>query len=148
MSEIVTFAVPALTPDVGVKSAVRVSGLPVVLSAPKVPPVTTKSPLVPFQTKLVPGSSLKVNVMVAVWPEINALVLLVTVAVGRVVSTKYLPLSATAKDVMLLLLPEASFKVPPFRLSASALRATPLVSFCPLATVDVKTKALLPEPDT
>ena len=148
MREIATFAVPALTPDVGVRSAVRVSGLPVVLSAPKVPPVTTKSPLVPFQTKLVPGSSLKVNVMVAVWPEINAPVLLVTVAVGRVVSTKYLPLSATAKDVMLLLLPEASFKVLPFRLSASASRATPLLSLSPLATVAVKIKALLPEPDT
>ena len=148
MSEMATFAVPALTPDVGVRSAVRVSGLPVVLSAPKVPPVTTKSPLVPFQTKLVPGSSLKVNEMVAVWPEINALVLLVTVAVGRVVSTKYLPLSATAKDVMLLLLPEASFKVAPFRLSASASRATPLLSLSPLVKVAVKTKALLPEPDT
>ena len=143
-----TLAVPAFTPEVGVRTAVRVSGLPVVLSAPKVPPETTKSPLVPFQTKLLPGSSEKVNVMVAVWPEINALVLLVTVAVGRVVSTKYLPLSATAKDVMLLLLPEASFKVPPLRLSASAPMATPLLSLCPLATVAVKTKALLPEPDT
>ena len=102
----------------------------------------------PSHTKLLPGSSEKVNVMVAVWPEINALVLLVTLAVGRVVSTKYLPLSVTANEVMLLLLPEASFKVPPLRLSALAPRATPLVSFCPLATVAVKTNALLLEPDT
>ena len=142
-----TLAVPALTPDVGVRRAVRVSGLPVVLIAPKVPPETSKSPLLPFQTKLVPGSSLKLKVMVAVWPEINAWVLLVTVTVGRMVSTKYLSLSTTANEVMLLSLPEASFNVPPFRLIESASRATPLASFCPLATVAVKTKALLPEPD-
>ena len=143
-----TLAVPALTPEVGVRSAVRVSGLPVVLSALKVPPETTTSPLVPSHTKLLPGSSLKVKVIVAVWPEIKALVLLVTVAVGRVVSTKYLPLSATAKEVMLLLLPEASCKVPPLSASAFTPMATPLLSLWPLATVAVNTNALLPEPDT
>ena len=94
-----TLAVPALTPDEGVKTAVRVSGSPVVLRALKVPPETTKSPLVPFHTKLLPGSSLKVKVIVAVWPDIKALVLLITVAVGRVVSTKYLALSATATNL-------------------------------------------------
>jgi hypothetical protein len=51
---------------VGVKTAVRVK--PVPLMAPKVPPDTVKSPAVPFHAKLVLGSSVKVNVMVAVSP--------------------------------------------------------------------------------
>ena len=57
-------AVPEATLAVGVKVAERVS--PVPLMAPSVPPLTTTSPLVPFQVKLAPGSSLKVKVTVAV----------------------------------------------------------------------------------
>ena len=48
----------------GVNTAVRVS--PVPLIAPKVPPVTTTSPVAPSQKKLEPGSSENVSVMVAV----------------------------------------------------------------------------------
>ena len=51
---------------VGVKTAARVS--PVPLIALKVPPEIVRSPPVPFQTKLVPGSSEKVNVIAAVSP--------------------------------------------------------------------------------
>ena len=49
---------------VGVNVPVRVR--PVPLIAPKVPPEIVRSPAVPFQAKLVPGSSEKVNVMAAV----------------------------------------------------------------------------------
>ena len=49
---------------VGVKVAVRVSPEPEI--APSVPPVTTTSPVVPFQEKVLPGSSEKEKVMVAV----------------------------------------------------------------------------------
>ena len=51
---------------VGVKTAVRVR--PVPLIAPKAPPEIVKSPAVPSQAKLVPGSSEKVNVIAAVSP--------------------------------------------------------------------------------
>jgi hypothetical protein len=49
---------------VGVKTAVRVR--PVPLIAPSAPPEIVRSPTVPFQAKLVPGSSENVNVMVDV----------------------------------------------------------------------------------
>ena len=141
-------AVPPLTPVVGVKMAVRVRGLPVVLRAPKVPQLTSKSPVVPFQTNELPGSSLKVKVMVAVWLEIKVAMSDVTATVGRVVSTKYLALSATADEVMVALLPLASLSVAPFKLSALNAMATPLLSFCKAATVVVNTKTLVSEPDT
>ncbi len=69
---------------VGVKVAVRVS--PVPLIAPRVPPETVRSPVVPFHAKLVPGSSEKVNVMVAVSPTFSADTLDAMVTVGASVS--------------------------------------------------------------
>ena len=48
---------------VGVNTAVRVKPLPLI--APSVPLLTTTSPALPLQVKLVPGSSLNVNVMLA-----------------------------------------------------------------------------------
>ena len=51
-------------PAVGVKVAVRVKPVPVI--APKVPPVTSTSPLAPSQANERPGSSLKLKVIVAV----------------------------------------------------------------------------------
>ena len=69
---------------VGVKVAVRVS--PVPLMAPKVPPEIVKSPTVPFQAKLVPGSSEKVKVMVAVSPTFSVATFEVIVTVGARVS--------------------------------------------------------------
>ncbi len=68
----------------GVKVAVRVS--PVPLIAPKVPPETDRSPLVPFQVKLVPGSSEKVNVIEAVSPTFRVATLDVIATVGATVS--------------------------------------------------------------
>ena len=69
---------------VGVKVAVRVS--PVPLMAPKVPPEIVRSPAVPFHAKLVPGSSEKVNVMVAVSPTFSVDTLDEMVTVGARVS--------------------------------------------------------------
>ena len=69
---------------VGVKTALRVR--PVPLIALKVPPDTFKSPAVPFQAKLVLGSSEKVNVMVAVSPAFSAATFEVTETVGATVS--------------------------------------------------------------
>ena len=69
---------------VGVKVAVREK--PVPLIALKVPPEIVRSPAVPFQTKLVPGSSEKVNVMVAVSPTLSADTFEVIATVGATVS--------------------------------------------------------------
>ena len=77
-------ALPEAMPAVGVKVAVRVSPLP--LMAPRLPPVTTTSPEVPFQAKLLPGSSLKVKVIAAVPPALTAATLLVIATVGARVS--------------------------------------------------------------
>ena len=68
----------------GVKVAVRVS--PVPLIGPKVPPETDRSPLVPFQVKLVPGSSEKVNVIETVSPTFRVATLDVIATVGATVS--------------------------------------------------------------
>ena len=68
----------------GVNVAVRVRPLPEI--APSVPLVTTTSPLVPFHVKVLPGSSLKVKVIVAVSPAFSALLLLVMAIVGAMVS--------------------------------------------------------------
>ena len=62
----VMLALPLAKLAVGVKVAVRVS--PVPLMALKLPLLTTTSPVLPFQTKVLPGSSLKVKVMLAVSP--------------------------------------------------------------------------------
>ena len=69
---------------VGVKIAVRLSLEP--LMAPKDPPETVRSPAVPFQVKLVPGSSEKVKVMVAVSPTFSAVIFDVIATVGARVS--------------------------------------------------------------
>jgi hypothetical protein len=68
----------------GVKIAVLDS--PVPLMAPKEPPETVRSPAVPFQVKLVPGSSEKVNVIAAVSPTFRAAKSEVIVTVGASVS--------------------------------------------------------------
>ena len=69
---------------VGVKTAFRDS--PVPLIAPRVPPEIVRSPVVPFQAKLVPGSSEKVKVMVAVSPTFRAAISEVIMTVGASVS--------------------------------------------------------------
>ena len=69
---------------VGVKTAVR--DKPVPLIAPKEPPETVRSPTVPFQAKLVPGSSENVKVMAAVSPTFRVVTSEVMVMVGASVS--------------------------------------------------------------
>ena len=69
---------------VGVNVPVLVS--PVPLIALKVPPEMVRSPVVPFQAKLVPGSSEKVKVMAAVSPTFSAAKLDVIATVGARVS--------------------------------------------------------------
>ena len=76
--------VPLARLAVGVNTAVRVR--PVPLIAPKEPPVTTRSPELPSQAKLVPGFSEKVNVMLAVSPALSAATLLAILTVGNRVS--------------------------------------------------------------
>ena len=80
----VIFAVPLARLVVGVKVADLVSPDP--LSIPNVPPVTTKSPAVPSQAKLEPGSSVKVKVMAAVSPIFKVETLEVIVTLGASVS--------------------------------------------------------------
>ena len=53
--------------------------------APSVPPVTATSPALPFQTKPA-GASLKLKLIVAVWPDLSVLTLLVIASVGATVS--------------------------------------------------------------
>ena len=77
-------AVPLAKFAVGVKTAVRVR--PVPLMAPSVPPVTVMSPAEPFHATLLPGSSEKVNVMLAVSPALSDETLLATLTVGDKVS--------------------------------------------------------------
>jgi len=77
-------ALPEARLAVGVKVAVRVKPEP--LMVPNVPPLTTTSPVLPFQVKVEPGSSLKVKVMVAVSAALSALTLLVMASVGASVS--------------------------------------------------------------
>ena len=69
---------------VGVNVPVRVR--PVPLIAPRVPPEIVRSPVVPFQVKLVPGSSENVNVIVAVSPTFSVATLDVIATVGVSVS--------------------------------------------------------------
>ena len=73
-------AVPEARLAVGVKVAPRVRPLP--LMAPRVPPVVVTSPA----AKLLPGSSLKVKVMAALWPALTAATSLVIASVGASVS--------------------------------------------------------------
>ena len=74
----VTLATPLVI--VGVKVAVRTR--PVMVKPLSVPPETAISD----SAKLEPGSSLKVKLIVAVWPEGSVLVLLVIATVGASVS--------------------------------------------------------------
>ena len=69
---------------VGVNVPVR--DRPVPLIAPRVPPEIVRSPAVPFQAKLVPGSSEKVKVIVAVSPTFSVATLDVIATVGARVS--------------------------------------------------------------
>ena len=80
----VMLALPLAKLIVGVNNAVRVR--PVPLMAPKVPPETLRSPAVPFQAKLVPGSSENVKVMLAVSPALSVATLLATLTVGETLS--------------------------------------------------------------
>ena len=68
----------------GVNTAVRVRPVPEI--ALSVPCVTTTSPVVPSQAKVLPGSSLNVNVMLAVWPMPTVVKLDVMATVGTAVS--------------------------------------------------------------
>ena len=79
-------AVPLPWLAAGVNTAVRVR--PVPLMAPKLPPAMTTSPVVPSHAKLVPGSSEKVKVMVAVSLVFRLDLLDVMATLGAVVSTK------------------------------------------------------------
>ncbi len=78
-------AVPEFTPGVGVNAAVRVPPVPAM--ALKVPLLSVTSPVVPFHTNVVPGSSLNVKVMLAVSPTFTWLTLDVMFKNGAVVST-------------------------------------------------------------
>ena len=75
---------PLPTFAVGVNVPVRVR--PVPLIALKVPPKIVRSPAVPFQAKLVPGSSEKVKVIAAVSPTFSVATLDVIATVGVSVS--------------------------------------------------------------
>jgi hypothetical protein len=79
-------AVPVDKLDVGVKVPDLVRPDP--LRALSVPPVTTKSPAVPFQVKLEPGSSEKVNVITALSSDFKLEVSVVIETAGSKVSTE------------------------------------------------------------
>ena len=80
----VMLALPLARLLVGVNTAVRVS--PVPLMALNAPPLTARSPVEPFQAKLVPGSSENVNVMLVVSPALSAATLLAILTIGAKVS--------------------------------------------------------------
>jgi hypothetical protein len=94
----------------------------------KVPLLRVTSPVVPFHTNVLPGSSLKVKVMLAVspiftWPTLDEML-----KKGAVVSTVKLLLSAVAGTLSVVVLVRGSFRVLPFRDSESAFKAMPLTS--------------------
>ena len=95
-------AVPLAKLAVGVNIAVRVR--PVPLMALSEPPVASTSPTVPFQAKLLPGSSENEKVIVAVSPIFKALVLLLISTEGAKVSMLMLDVLPAAP-----LLPAASW---------------------------------------
>ena len=78
--------VPMAKLGVGVKSAVRVS--PVPLMALKVPPLIDKSPALPSHAKLARGASENVKRMLAVSPALSVATSDVMITLGAVVSTK------------------------------------------------------------
>ena len=71
---------PDASPSVGVKTAART--VPLVLTALSVPPETTMSLL----SKLLPGSSVKLKLIAAVWPRPSKATDLVRDTVGATVS--------------------------------------------------------------
>ena len=97
-------ALPEARSGVGVKVAVRVKPLP--LRGPSDPPLSCTSPLVPFQLKLLPGSSLKVKVMSAVSPALSTPLSLLSVSAGARVSMAMMRCGLAA-----LSLPAASVRV-------------------------------------
>lgn len=139
------FDVPESTFSVGEKVAVRVDPVPLMLL--KVPPLMTTSPVLVDQTKLLPGSSLKVKVMAEVSPAFKVAISDAMLTLGDVVSTKYCGLLSIELDVMALALPIASLRVAPFRLSAFNATATPSVSVWPLIMLVLNTNAVPPEPE-
>ncbi len=127
MAATVMLAVSLAKFAVGLKIAVLVS--PVPLSAPKVPPKTSTSPVVPFHEKLEPGSSENVKLMAAVSPIFKLDKIELIVSVGEVVSTKNCAFGAMAMAKTVALLPAASLSVAPFKLKALEAIATPSASF-------------------
>ena len=111
----------------GVNTAVRVS--PVPLIAPKVPPVTTTSPVAPSQKKLEPGSSENVNAILAVSPALRVASLVTILTEGANVSMRI-----NGVVVVTPLLPAASWYV----LAATVILAMSLARFA----VGVKTAVL------
>ncbi len=99
------------------------------LRAPRVPPVTVKSPAVPFHVKLVPVLSLAVTVRVAVSPTFSEATLKASDTEGASVSTMYALLLLTAAEVGVDVLPLASVSTAPFKLSAFSAMAMPSASF-------------------
>ena len=84
----VMLALPLAKLIMGVNNAVRVR--PVPLMAPKVPPETLRSPDVPFQAKLAPGSSENEKVILAVSLALSVATLLAMLTVGARVSIEML----------------------------------------------------------
>ena len=119
-------AVPAFKLGVGVNTAVRVTPVPEM--ALKVPLLSVTSPVVPFHSNVLPGSSLKVKVMSAVSPTLSWPTLDVMLKNGAVVSTVKLLLAAVAGTLIVVVLVRGSFKVLPFKDSESAFKAMPLAS--------------------
>ena len=122
-------AVPLAKLALGVKVTVRVRPLP--LMALSEPPVASTSPTVPFQAKLLPGSSENVKVMMADSSFFNVEKLDVMPTEGDAVSTRYKTLSASLALPNAKALPAALLNVLPLRLTASVGMEMPLVSSCP-----------------
>ena len=122
-------AVPVFKLDVGVNTAVRVVPVPEI--ALRVPLLSVISPVLPFQTKVLPGSSLKVKVMLAVSPDLSWPTLDVMLKNGAVVSTVKLLLSAVPGAIKVVVLARGSCKVLPFNDKALAPIAMPLASVWP-----------------
>ena len=142
-------ALPLAKLAVGVKTAVRFK--PVPLIAPSVPPVTTTSPVLPFQLKLEPGFSLKLKVMVAVSPALSADLSLVMLKVGARVSmliegvvpaAPTLPTASAYRPAAtaMLALPEARSAVG----VKTAVRLRPVPLMAPSVPPETTTSPLLP----
>ncbi len=87
-------ALPDARSAVGVNVAVRVK--PVPLNTPKLPLLMVRS----LAAKLLPGSSLKVKVIVAVSPIFNVLTLLLIATVGKTVSINIVRVASAVLPVL------------------------------------------------